>query len=109
MLKHEHLTSELDATKKEVDRLVKNRSIFYEMMSDMVFIVNKQYHIEDMNNIAIDVFGDLSGTQCFNSLHKRDSPCSSNCCPIKLAQSKTKHEKCFETIVLNMKIYSNRE
>ena len=102
MPKNEHLTSELHATKKEVDRLVKNRSVFYEMMSDMVFIINKQYQIEDMNSIAINAFGNLSGTKCFNSLLKRDFPCGSNCCPIKLSDSESKHEKCFETIVGDM-------
>ena len=70
----DHLTTELSATKKEVDRLVKNRSLFYEIMSDMVLILNNQYKIEDMNPIAINSFGDLRGSRCFKALHKREKP-----------------------------------
>ena len=75
----EHLTTELDATKKEIDRLVRNRTVFYEIMSDMVFILNNQYRIEDMNKPAMNVFGDLRGEQCFKALSKGDKPCKSNC------------------------------
>jgi transcriptional regulator with PAS, ATPase and Fis domain len=99
----ERLTSELDATKKEIDRLVKNRSVFYEVMSDMVFIINKEFHVEDMNNPAINVFGDLRGKQCFNAIHKKDSPCKSNC-PIKLVQSGSKQESFFEAAIGDMTI-----
>jgi len=75
----EHITTELDATKKEIDRLVKNRTVFYEIMSDMVFILNNQYRIEDMNKPAMNVFGDLRGKQCYGALLKRKKPCRSNC------------------------------
>ena len=99
----EHLTTELDATKKEIDRLVKNRSVFYEVMSDMVIILNNQYQIEDMNHTAINSFGDLRGTHCFKSLHKREKPCDKNC-PIQLIESKSKHDGYFEAKIADMAI-----
>ena len=72
----EHLTSELNATKKEIDRLVKNRLVFYEVMSDMVFIFDKNYRIQDMNNIARNLFGDLRDSICYEVLYQRDKPCT---------------------------------
>jgi transcriptional regulator with PAS, ATPase and Fis domain len=99
----ENLTTELSATKKEIDRLVKNRSLFYEIMSDMVFILNNQYKIEDMNPIAINSFGDLRGTQCFKSLHKREKACEKNC-PIQLIGSNAKHDGCFEAKIAGLSV-----
>ena len=99
----EHLTTELDATKKEIDRLVKNRTVFYEIMSDMVFILNNQYRIEDMNKPALNVFGDLRGEQCYKALTKGKKPCKSNC-PIHLLESKTKSDGYFETEIGDMSI-----
>ena len=99
----EHLTTELSDTKKEIDRLVKNRSLFYEIMSDMVLILNNQYKIEDMNHIAINTFGDLRGTRCFKSLHKKEKPCEKNC-PIQLVGSSTKHDGCFEAKIAGLSV-----
>ena len=76
-----HLTSELDATKKEVDRLVKNKLLFYEIMSDMVFIYDKNFQIQDMNHIAREVFGDLRGEICYKALYERNTPCTKNPSP----------------------------
>ena len=99
----EHLTTELSATKKEIDRLVKNRSLFYEIMSDMVLILNNQYKIEDMNSIAINSFGDLRGTQCFKALHNKEKPCVKNC-PIQLIGSKTKHDEYLEAKIAGLSV-----
>ena len=97
----ERLTTELNASKKEVDRLVKNRRIFYEVMSDMVFIFDKNYRIQDMNGIARDVFGDLRGNICYEALYKKKNPCKKNC-PIQLVESKAKHDVCFESKIGKM-------
>ena len=99
----ERLTSELDATKKEIDRLVKNRHLFYKVMSDMVFIFDKSYKIQDMNEIARGVFGDLRGKTCYAELYERKKPCKKNC-PIQLVDSKTKHDGCFQSKVRDMHI-----
>ena len=99
----EHLTTELNASKKEIDRLVKNRGVFYEVMSDMVLILNDHYKIEDMNHIAINSFGDLRGTHCFKSLYKRENPCTKNC-PIQLIESKASHEGSFEAEIGGMSL-----
>ena len=74
----ERLTTELNATKKEIDRLVKNRRLFYEVMSDMVFIYDKNYEIKDMNHMAREVFGDLRGNTCYEALYNRTKPCKKN-------------------------------
>ncbi len=100
----EHLTTELDATKKEIDRLVKNRTVFYEIMSDMVFILNNQYRIEDMNKPAMNAFGDLRGEQCYRALSKGKEPCSKSSCPIHLLKSNTKHDGHFETKIGDMSV-----
>jgi len=92
----DQLTSELDATKKEIDRLVKNRRMFYEVMSDMVFIFDTNYCIKDMNHIARSVFGDLRESICYEVLYQREKPCPKNC-PIQLIKSGTKHEGYFES------------
>ena len=95
-MKQERLITELNATKKEIDRLVKNRSLFYEVMSDMVFIYDKNYRIQDMNHIARNTFGDLRGSICYEALYSRNKPCKKNC-PIQLTASKSKHDGCFES------------
>ena len=92
----ERLTSELNASKKEVDRLVENRRLFYEVISDLVFIFDKNYRIQDMNHIARSVFGDLRGNTCYEALYNRKKPCEKNC-PIQLVKSKKKHDACFES------------
>jgi transcriptional regulator with PAS, ATPase and Fis domain len=97
----ERLTTELNASKKEVDRLVKNRSLFYEIISDLVFIFDKNYRIQDMNQIARTVFGDLRGKVCHEALYERKKPCEKDC-PIHLVESKTKHDGCFESKIGGM-------
>ena len=102
-MQEERLTTELNATKKEIDRLVKNRRLFYEVMSDMVFIYDKNYEIQDMNHIAREVFGDLRGSTCYEALYSRTKPCKKNC-PIQLIDSKSKHDGCFESRIGDMSI-----
>ena len=102
-MKLDRLTSELNATKKEVDRLVKNKLLFYEVMSDMVFIFDKNYNIKDMNQTARNLLGDLRGSICYEALYDREAPCPNNC-PIKLVDSNKKHEGCFEAKIGDMDI-----
>jgi transcriptional regulator with PAS, ATPase and Fis domain len=94
----ERLKTEFKASKKEIDRLVKNRNLFYEAMSDLVFIFDKSYRIQDMNQSARTIFGDLRGNVCYKSIYKRKSPCKKNC-PIQLTESKEKHEGLFEAVI----------
>ena len=96
-------TNELDASKEEIIRLVKNRRLFYEVMSDMVFIFDKNYQIQDMNQIARNVFGDLRGNTCHEALHEKKTPCRKNC-PVQLVDSKIKLDGCFESKVGGMVI-----
>jgi transcriptional regulator with PAS, ATPase and Fis domain len=94
----ERLKTEFKASKKEIDRLIKNRNLFYEAMSDLVFIFDKSYRIQDMNQSARNIFGDLRGNVCFESIHNRNKPCGRNC-PIQLTESKAKHDGIFETAI----------
>ena len=82
----DQINKELQATKKELDRLVRNRAAFYEIMSDMIFLIKEDYVIEDMNKSAIATFGDWRGKKCHSVMHSEDSPCDGTC-PVKLALS----------------------
>ena len=90
------LIDKLSASQNEIKRLIKNRHNFYEIMSDMVFIFDKNYKIQDMNASAINVFGDLRGKTCYKILYDKTKPCKKNC-PIQLVNSKqTEHQGRFE-------------
>lgn len=91
----ESLHSELQQTKNEIDRLVKNRAAFYEIMSDMIFLFREDYIIEDMNQSAISFFGDQRGKICHQALYGEDQPCRT-ACPIKLMLREEQHEGLIE-------------
>jgi transcriptional regulator with PAS, ATPase and Fis domain len=76
---------ELQKTKKDIDRLIRNRGVLFDIMTDMVFLIREDYVIEYMNPSAIKIFGDLTGKKCYSSLHKSKAPCQSPC-PVKLMQ-----------------------
>jgi transcriptional regulator with PAS, ATPase and Fis domain len=97
------LTTELSATKKEIERLINNRHNFYEIMSDMVFIFDKNYKIQDMNPSALNVFGDLRGKICYKVLYNNNKPCKQNC-PIQLIDSQTQHQGTFESKIGNINV-----
>jgi transcriptional regulator with PAS, ATPase and Fis domain len=75
----------LQETQKDIDRLIKNRGILFDIMTDMVFLIREDYVIEYMNPSAKRLFGDLHGKKCFTNLHKSKKPCQSPC-PVKLMQ-----------------------
>ena len=52
----------------------KLRNIF-TAMQDGVYIVDKDYNIEYVNDILIKDFGDYSGKKCYQYFHGRDSVC----------------------------------
>jgi len=75
----------LQETQKDIDRLIKNRGILFDIMTDMVFLIREDYVIEYMNPSAKRLFGDLNGKKCFTHLQKSKKPCQSPC-PVKLMQ-----------------------
>jgi transcriptional regulator with PAS, ATPase and Fis domain len=75
--------------------MIKNRKLFYEAMSDLVFIFDKNYIIQDMNQIARNIFGDMRGKICYEAIYKKKEPCKKNC-PIQLIESKAKYEGFFD-------------
>lgn len=75
----------LKKSQQEIDRLVRNRAAFYEVMSDMVFLIRQDHVIADMNRSAISTFGDLRGKICHKALFDSDTPCEKSVCPICLA------------------------
>jgi transcriptional regulator with PAS, ATPase and Fis domain len=77
---------ELQKTKKDIDRLIRNRGVLFDIMTDMVFLIRDDYVIEYMNSSAKRLFGDKCGKKCFTSLHKSKTPCSSPC-PVRLMQN----------------------
>lgn len=92
----ESLNKQLEQTKSELGRVVRNRAAFYEIMSDMIFLIREDYVIEDMNRSAIDTFGDLRGKKCHDVLYnRRNTPCEDNC-PVKIGTSGKRHEELLE-------------
>lgn len=89
------LNSQLQESQKEVDRLVKNRAAFYEIMSDMIFLIKADFTIEDMNKSAITTFGDLRGQFCHKALLCSPEPHPSNC-PVKLSSQGKRHNTLIE-------------
>jgi len=87
----DQVNKELQQTKQELDRLVRNRAAFYEIMSDMIFLIREDYVIEDMNKSAIQTFGDWRGQKCHSAMHFTDVPCN-GICPMKLTVSGTRPE-----------------
>lgn len=73
---------ELQKTKKDIDRLIKNRGVLFDIMTDMIFLIREDHVIEYMNPSAVQVFGDQNGAKCYASLHKTNKPCQENC-PVK--------------------------
>ena len=67
----------------EIDRLTRNRSALFEVMSDIILLVGEDYVIEDMNQSAVDRFGDHRGRHCYEALHQEDAPCDS--CPVTMS------------------------
>lgn len=91
----DQLNKELQEAKQELSRVVRNRAAFYEIMSDMIFLIRGDYVIEDMNKSAIHTFGDWRGKRCHQVMHSSDSPCS-EICPVKLALSGKRHDDLIE-------------
>jgi len=88
----------LQKTKKDIDRLIQNRGVLFDIMTDMVFLVREDYVIEYMNPSATKLFGDQTGKKCFSSLHKSKTACESPC-PVKLM-----HEGKMDKSLLEMQI-----
>jgi PAS domain S-box-containing protein len=91
----DQIDRELQATKQELDRVVRNRAAFYEIMSDMIFLIRQDYVIEDMNKSAIRTFGDWRGKKCHSVMHGENTPCNRTC-PVKLAFSGEKDPEIIE-------------
>ncbi|MBU0728112.1 MAG: sigma-54-dependent Fis family transcriptional regulator [Proteobacteria bacterium] len=81
----ENPSSELQESRREVKRLVKNWRALLDIMPDMVFLIREDYIIEYMNTNAIMSFGDLREKICFEGLHHAKSPCI-GACPVKMVK-----------------------
>ncbi len=78
---------ELQQTKKELDRLIKNRAAVYEVVSDMIFLIRDDHVIEDMNQSAVRAFGDQRGKLCHQVIFKCAEACEKAICPVHLNSS----------------------
>jgi len=52
-----------------------NLNLIFESMVDGIYIVSKDYEIEFMNKVLIDVVGDQTGDICYKVFHNREEPC----------------------------------
>ncbi len=59
---------ELEKTRDEINRLVKNWRTLMDAMPEMVFLMRDDFVIEYQNRSAIDRFGDLSSKDCCEEL-----------------------------------------
>ncbi len=69
-----------DVTKEEeLEEKIKderdNLDLILESMADGVYIVSKDYKVEFMNKVLIDVFGYHVGEVCYKVFHNRETPC----------------------------------
>lgn len=92
----------LKKSQQEIDRLVKNRAAFYEIMSDMIFLIREDYVIADMNRSAINIFGDLCGKVCHQALYNSKNPCEKPVCPLCLVKEDKPVDKLIERCVGDM-------
>ncbi len=61
---------ELQKTRGEIDRHIRNRRALLDTMREMVFLFNDNFVIEYMNSSAVDCFGDLAGQRCSGDLRR---------------------------------------
>ena len=87
---------ELQQTKKELDRLVKNRAAVYEVVSDMIFLIRDDHVIEDMNQSAVDTFGNQRGKLCHQVLFNSAETCEKTICPVHLNASSQRFDCAIE-------------
>lgn len=66
---------ELQETRSEIDRHVRNRRALLDAMQEMVFLLTSDLVIEYMNRSAVDCFGDLVGRQCSGDLRRIYESC----------------------------------
>lgn len=90
------LNLELQKTKEEIDRLLRNWRALLDVMPEMVILVRDDYVIEYMNPGAIEVLGDLCGQVCTKNLCSMDDRCEKNC-PVKLSADGKKHSDLTQT------------
>jgi transcriptional regulator with GAF, ATPase, and Fis domain len=89
---------ELRKSRQEIDRLLRNRGAFSEIMPDMIFLIREDFVIEDMNKSAITRFGQKCGQICYQALHQAERPCSF--CPA-LMRSEDQHRELIEMKIGN--------
>jgi transcriptional regulator with PAS, ATPase and Fis domain len=61
-------SEELQKSKIEIDRHVRNRRVLLDIMREMVFLFDNDGVIEYMNRSAVDCFGKLTGQRCSGDL-----------------------------------------
>lgn len=67
---------ELQKTRDEVDRLIRNWRTLLETMPEMVFLLRDDFIIEYQNRSAIERFGDLRGRECDQGLRQVGAECT---------------------------------
>ncbi len=92
---------ELQETKKDIDRLIRNRGVLFDIMTDMIFIIREDYVIEYMNPSAAKLFGNQAGIKCYEGLHKSEQPCQGTC-PVKFMNQSQQEKGLFEMKVDNI-------
>ena len=69
----------------ELDHLLKMQKdrldLLFVSMNEAVIVKEKDYRISFMNRAAIDMFGDQTGSLCYQTLMEKNEPCQT--CPIE--------------------------
>ena len=97
---------ELQIAKQDIKRLIENRGVLFDIMSDMVFLIDSDYVIEYMNPSATKLFGNQCGKKCFSGLHKSKKPCAS-LCPVKLMNEGLEDKGLLELEIGNIFVEAN--
>lgn len=92
------MNQNLQQTRDELSRVIRNRAAFYEIISDMIFLIRQDHVIEDMNKSAIRTFGDWRGKKCHAVMHGSDTPCDT-ICPVRMAMTGKVHDLLIEKTI----------
>ncbi len=77
------MDDELVKAQKETKRLALHKERLLGAMSEMVYLIGKNYVIEYMNRSAVSAFGNKTGQLCYEALYHNSKPCEHSC-PVKM-------------------------
>ena len=72
------VSTELEKSQQEVNRLVRNWQTLLEAMPEMVFLIRDDFVIEYQNRSGHELFGDLRGSKCCPALRDICTQCLKN-------------------------------